>query len=186
MAYYCSATYTKTFFDKMLETVADKGKVKRWLNIPFLVDLDDRFRKMDEFGDYRQILSLSAPPIEAMAGPEASPDLARLGNDGMAEYCRLYKDRFPGFIASLPLNTPEASLIELHRCMKDLKAVGVQLFSTVNGTPINGTTPIPALASSIGSLSSATRLDNTQSVLDEAALRKALALPQLESKGESK
>jgi predicted TIM-barrel fold metal-dependent hydrolase len=130
--------FPKAFFDKMLETVADKGKVKRWLNIPFLVDLDDRFRKMDEFGDYRQILSLSAPPIEAMAGPEASPDLARLGNDGMAEYCQRYKDRFPGFIASLPLNNPEASLEELHRCMKDLKAVGVQLFSNVNGKPIDG------------------------------------------------
>jgi predicted TIM-barrel fold metal-dependent hydrolase len=130
--------FPKTFFDKMLETVTDKGKVKRWLNIPFLVDLDVRFRKMDEFGDYRQILSLSAPPIEAMAGPDQSPDLARLGNDGMAEYCRLYNDRFPGFIASLPLNNPEASLAELHRCMKDLKAVGVQLFSNVNGKAIDG------------------------------------------------
>ncbi|HTI85779.1 MAG TPA: amidohydrolase family protein [Alphaproteobacteria bacterium] len=129
--------FPKAFFDRMLETVSDKGKVKRWLNIPFLVDLDDRFRKMDEFGDYRQILSLSAPPIEALAGPKDAPALARLGNDGMAEYCRKYPDRFPGFMASLPLNDPEASLEELHRCMRDLGAIGIQIFSNVNGKPID-------------------------------------------------
>lgn len=130
--------FPQTFFERMLEAVTDKGKVKRWLNIPFLVDLDDRFRKMDEFGDYRQILSLSAPPIEAMAGPNQSPDLARVGNDGMADYCDRYPDRFPGFIASLPMNNPDAALAELHRCMRDLHAVGVQLFSNVNGMPIDG------------------------------------------------
>lgn len=131
------------FFEKMLEMVSDKGKVKRWLNIPFLVDLDIRFRKMDEFGDYRQILSLSAPPIEAMAGPNQSPELARIGNDGMAEYVSKYRDRFPGFIASLPLNNPEASLEETHRCMRDLGAVGVQVFSNVNGKAIDGAEYFP-------------------------------------------
>ncbi len=125
------------FFEKMLDIVPDKKKVKRWLNIPFLVDLDVRFEKMDEFGDYRQILSLSAPPIEALAGPNHSPELARIGNDGMADYVQRYRDRFPGFIASLPLNNIDASVEELHRAMRDLNAVGVQLFSNVNGKSID-------------------------------------------------
>ena len=129
--------FPTTFVDRMLATVTDPGKVKRWLNIPFLVDLDERFRKMDEFGNYAQILSLSAPPIEALCGPKEAPEMARLGNDGMAEYVERYRDRFPGFIASLPLNDPDESLKELHRSMKDLKAVGVQLFSNVNGASID-------------------------------------------------
>lgn len=125
------------FFEKMLDITPDKKKVKRWLNIPFLVDLDVRFEKMDEFGDYRQILSLSAPPIEALAGPNHSPELARIGNDGMADYVQRYRERFPGFIASLPLNNIDASVEELHRAMRDLNAVGVQLFSNVNGKSID-------------------------------------------------
>ncbi len=129
--------FPKAFFDRMLAILSDPSKVKRWVNIPFLVDLDVRFQKMDEFGNYAQIFSLSAPPIEALAGPKDAPELARLGNDGMAEYVDRYRDRFPGFIASLPLNDPDESMKELHRAMKDLKAVGVQVFSNVNGKGID-------------------------------------------------
>ncbi|MDX1485583.1 MAG: amidohydrolase family protein [Alphaproteobacteria bacterium] len=130
--------FPTAFFDRMVEIAPDKGRIKRWLDIPFLVDLDVRFAKMDEFGDYRQILSLSAPAIEALAPPDKSPALARLANDGMAEYVEKYRDRFPGFIASLPLNNIDATMEELHRAMGELGAVGVQVFSNINGAPIDG------------------------------------------------
>src|SRR6266511_4054639 len=59
--------FPKPFFDRLQDVVVNKGAVKRWLNIPFLYDLDVRFRKLEEFGpEYRQILSLSAPPIESI------------------------------------------------------------------------------------------------------------------------
>ena len=35
-----------------------------------------------------------------------------MANDGMAEIVARHADRFPGFIASLPMNNPEASLLE--------------------------------------------------------------------------
>ncbi len=130
--------FPTAFFDRMLEILDDPSKVKRWVNIPFLVDLEVRFDKMDEFGNYCQILSLSAPPIEALADPVQAPELARLGNDGMADYVARYPDRFPGFIASLPLNNMDATMVELRRCMEDLNAVGVQIFSNMNGKGIDG------------------------------------------------
>jgi predicted TIM-barrel fold metal-dependent hydrolase len=83
---------------------------KRVRAIPVILDLDERFRVMDQFGDYRQVLSLAAPPIEALGGPVATPELARMANDGLAEIVASHPDRFPGFIASLPMNNPEASL----------------------------------------------------------------------------
>jgi len=50
----------KPFFERLKEVVVNRGAIKRWLNIPFLYDLDVRFRVLEEFGpDYRQILSLS-------------------------------------------------------------------------------------------------------------------------------
>ena len=56
------------FFERMQEVIPNKGPIKRWLNIPVLFDLDARLRMMDEFGEYQQILSLSAPPIEYIGG----------------------------------------------------------------------------------------------------------------------
>jgi len=47
-----------------------------------LFDLDERFREMDQFGDYRQIISLPNPPIEDFApGAVGLFELARIGND---------------------------------------------------------------------------------------------------------
>ena len=42
---------------------------KRVRGVPMLVDLDIRFRVMDAFEDYQQILSIATPPIEAYASP---------------------------------------------------------------------------------------------------------------------
>src|SRR5262245_18065380 len=92
--------FPQRFFAKMLEVApshADMGK--RIRAVPLLTDLGARFRLMDEFGDYRQVLSLASPPIEAYAPPEVSPLLARLANDGMAELVERHPDRFPGFVA---------------------------------------------------------------------------------------
>ena len=131
--------FPKPFFDRLQQVIVNRGAIKRWLNIPFLHDIDVRFRMLDEFGgDYRQVLSLSAPPIESVnPDRQITLDLARLANDSMADLVRTHSSRFPGFIASLPLNHPEESVAELERSVNDLGAVGVQIFSNVNGLPLD-------------------------------------------------
>lgn len=127
------------FFTRLQEVIVNRGAIKRWLHIPFLHDLDVRFRMLEEFGpDYRQVLSLSAPPIESInPDPDITRDLARLANDTMAELVRQHPHRFPGFIASLPLNLPDESVRELERSVRDLGAIGAQIFSNVNGLPLD-------------------------------------------------
>src|SRR5256885_15986137 len=66
---------------------------KRVANIPTIVDLDQRFRAMDEFGDFRQVLTLPSPPLEALAGPDRSPVMARAANDQLAELVAKHPDR---------------------------------------------------------------------------------------------
>jgi uncharacterized protein len=131
--------FPKPFFERLLDVVVNRGATKRWLNIPFLHDLDVRFRMLEEFGpDYRQILSLSAPPIESINPDRGiTLDLATLANDSMADLVRVHPARFPGFIASLPLNYPDQSVAELERAVTALGALGVQLFSNVNGVPLD-------------------------------------------------
>jgi aminocarboxymuconate-semialdehyde decarboxylase len=130
--------FPQIYFDAMMKVApAHTDMGKRVRNIPILTDLDIRFRCMDLFGEYQQILSLASPPIEVLADAETSPELARLANDGMAELCRKYPDRFPGFVASLPLNNPEASLAEAERALSELGARGTQIFSNAAGRPMD-------------------------------------------------
>lgn len=107
---------------------------------PELYDIDARLRLLDQVDDYAQILCLANPPLEAIAGPDDSPQLARLGNDTLAATCRAWPDRFPGFIAGLPMNNPVASVAEARRAIRELGACGVQIFTNVNGVPISDPT----------------------------------------------
>jgi predicted TIM-barrel fold metal-dependent hydrolase len=130
--------FPKPFYELMLKVAPHhKDMGKRVRNVPMLVDLDERFRVMDQFEDYHQILSLSSPPIEVMGGPEAAKDLARAGNDGMAELVARYPDRFLGFAASLPMNDAEAAVAEAHRAVEDLGARGLQIYSNAAGHPLD-------------------------------------------------
>lgn len=111
--------------------------LKRWLDIPVLWDLDARLRMMRRFRGYKQVLTLSLPAIEFLAGPEDSPALARLANDGMAEIVAAYPEQFPAFVASLPMNNVPAALEEMDRAIGTLGAKGVQVFTHVNGRPLD-------------------------------------------------
>ena len=56
--------FPKRFYDGMMKVMANpKDMLKRVTSVPMLVDLDERFRVMDRFDDYSQVLSLASPPI---------------------------------------------------------------------------------------------------------------------------
>lgn len=130
--------FPKSFFDKMIEVAPNQKDIgKRVRSVPVIVDLEKRFRVMDQFEGYVQVICLPNPPLEVLGSPDVTSKLAQIANDGMAEYVAKYPDRFPGFIASLSLSNPDAALIELDRAIKDLKAVGVQFFSNANGAPLD-------------------------------------------------
>jgi predicted TIM-barrel fold metal-dependent hydrolase len=130
--------YPTGYFDGMMRVAPDYKDIgKRMRNIPMLVNLDERFRVMDRFDNYQQVLSIATPPIEAYASPAEAVDLARAANDGMAELVVKYPDRFPAFVASLPLNNPDASTSELNRAIRELGARGIQIFSNMNGRPLD-------------------------------------------------
>jgi aminocarboxymuconate-semialdehyde decarboxylase len=129
--------FPQAYFDRYIARgLPDIGK--RVKAMPTIVNLEARFRVMDEFGDYCQVISLPAPPIEALGSPAETPEIARLANDGMAELCSKYPARFPTFIASLPMNNPGAVTQEALRAVDELGAGGVQIYTNVNGAPLDG------------------------------------------------
>lgn len=109
----------------------------RAAEMPGMCNLEERLRIMDEFPGYRQVLSLGSPAIEAIASPDRSPELARIGNDAQAAWVADYPGRFPAFVASLPMNSPGAALEEARRAVEELGAAGVQVYTHVNGQPLD-------------------------------------------------
>jgi predicted TIM-barrel fold metal-dependent hydrolase len=102
-----------------------------------LTDLDARWREVEPFGDYAQVLVLAVPPIEELGPPSIAAEFARFANDEMAEMVQRYPDRFVGFVCALPLNDTEASLLEIERGIKDLGALGAQVFTNMQGVPLD-------------------------------------------------
>jgi uncharacterized protein len=103
---------------------------------PVLTDLDARWRLLDQFPGYRQVLVPAVPPLEHLGPNGTSVELARELNDELAELVRTH-DRFLGFAAALPLNDVDASLEELDRATTQLGAVGAQIFTNVDGLPLD-------------------------------------------------
>src|SRR5438034_1066559 len=133
--------FPPAFFERV-KAIAEQSpslaaQIKRWLHIPVLWDLEARLRMMERFPGYKQILTLSLPAIEFLAPHDQSPELARLANDGMAEIVAKHPDYFPAFVASLPMNNVPEALREMDRAIEKLGAKGIQIFTNVNGRPLD-------------------------------------------------
>ena len=127
----------KAYLDRLAEIIPSHVAVTAFPRIKTLWDVDARLALLDEFDGLQQVLSLANPPLELIAAPDQTPQLARLANDALAELCRRHPDRFPAFIAALPMNNVEASLAEIDRAVKSLGARGIQVFSNVAGKPLS-------------------------------------------------
>ena len=100
-------------------------------------DLEYREQVLEQHGIDKQILTLTTPGTHVETSQRAVA-LARLVNDAFAAITEKRPRRFAA-LATLPLNEPEASVIELERAYRQLGLKGAMLFSNVNGTPLSDT-----------------------------------------------
>jgi predicted TIM-barrel fold metal-dependent hydrolase len=129
--------FPKRYYDALLETPAgSKDLGKRVRGIPALSNLDERLRVVDQFENYAQVLSLGLPPVERLWGQEKSPEMARIGNDGLAEIVAKHPDRFVGYSALLPMNAPGAAVKEAERVLSN-GANAIQIASNANGAALD-------------------------------------------------
>ncbi|MHB8092053.1 MAG: amidohydrolase family protein [Syntrophales bacterium] len=129
--------YQKTV-DKKVTGRNSKLPSANWAKtVPTLVDLEARFRIMDAFEGYIQVLSIASPPTYNLAPSPLSVELAKIANDELAELVHRYPDRFAAGIATMPMNDPDAAVAEAERAIKDLRLRGVEIGSDVNGKPLD-------------------------------------------------
>jgi predicted TIM-barrel fold metal-dependent hydrolase len=152
----------RPYYDRFFtldETIHAANLRQRVANIPCLVDMDVRFAQMDEFGDYRQLINICAPPVEDLGSPEISRRMARIGNEALAELVRSHPDRFAGFCACVPMDDPDAAVAELEYATRELGAVGAQIYTHVHGEAMDAARfdPFYSAAAASGSLCRSTR-----------------------------
>jgi aminocarboxymuconate-semialdehyde decarboxylase len=115
----------------------DPGIVKRMTSIRMLWDIEARVEMLKQWPEVQQVLTLSLPAPEAVGNPDLSPMLARIANDDMAAMVAKWPQRFPAFVASLPMNNVPAALEEMDRAITGLGARGIQLTTNINGRPLD-------------------------------------------------
>ena len=96
---------------------------------PRLIDIHDmRLKEMDRHGIEMMILSLNAPAVQAI--PDVKPAIAVAGKRMTCSpiTCGKRPGRFAAF-AALPMQDPDAAILELNRCVKEFGFVG----ALVNG-----------------------------------------------------
>lgn len=130
--------FPRAYFDALTTRSHGLGALAARLHgVPQVLDLDARFAEMDRHGDYAQVISLPAPTLEEVAPPPLATELARVGNDGMAELIARHPDRFPAFVAAVALSDVEGAIAELRRAVCELGARGVQIHTNMCGRPLD-------------------------------------------------
>ncbi len=138
--------YTHILTKKFVEGL--KGKLKYDVDITkssggpakrgaILTEIEVRLRYLDRHPDVLQVLTMATPPLERLVSPKDAVGLAKIANDEMAELVTKYPDKFIAAVACLPLSDIDAALEEATRAIKELGLRGVQIFSNIDGEPLN-------------------------------------------------
>jgi aminocarboxymuconate-semialdehyde decarboxylase len=97
-------------------------------------DIDFRQRVLEKEGIETQVLTFTTPGTH-VEDPATAVGFAQLVNDAFAQIVRERSPRFAA-LATLPLNDPAASVVELDRAMTRHGFPGAMLFSNVNGVAL--------------------------------------------------
>ena len=97
-------------------------------------DIDFRQKVLEKEGVDTQVITFTTPGTH-VEEPATAVAFARMVNDAFGQIVRERAPRFTS-LATLPLNDPVASVVELERVMTTLGFPGAMLFSNVNGVAL--------------------------------------------------
>lgn len=120
---------------RYLKELDDRGIVHH-PNKPasILSDFAIRTSVMDEFapGD-TSVLTMMGPDLESLAEPSLARELARVGNDELAQICADDPQHFIAAAAILPMADMDTAVLEGRRAIEELGLKGIQLSSNIQG-----------------------------------------------------
>src|SRR3954464_16103769 len=74
----------KPYLDRLGAVIPGHVALTAFPRLKTLWDVDARLALLDQFDGLQQVLSLANPPLELIAPPDQTPELARLAHDSLA------------------------------------------------------------------------------------------------------
>ena len=125
------------FYDRIISLGGNAHMLNRARKMPAMSDLNYRLRLMDTFEGYQQVPCVVSPNVEQLVPPEHTAQLARSANEIFYDLCQKYPDKFPTFVAVLPLDDMDKAAREAEYAVTQLGAAGAQVFTNQSGSPID-------------------------------------------------
>ena len=125
------------FYDKVISLGGSAHMLTRARKMPAMSDLSYRLRLMDTFEGYQQIPCIVSPNVEQLVAPEHTAQLARSANEAFYDLCQKYPDKFPSFVAVLPLDDLDKASREAEYAITQLGAAGAQIFTNQDGRAVD-------------------------------------------------
>lgn len=125
------------FYDRIISLGGNAHMMNRARKMPAMSDLDYRLRLMDMFEGYQQVPCIVSPNVEQLVAPEHTAALARFANETFYNLCQKYPDKFPSFVAVLPLDDMDKACAEAEYAVRQLGAAGAQVFTNQGGHAID-------------------------------------------------
>lgn len=125
------------FYDRITALGGSAHMLTRARNMRAMSDIEYRLKKMEEFEGYQQVPCIVSPNVEQVVGPEHTAELARFANECFYELTQKYPDKFPTFVATLPLDDMDKAAREAEYAITQLGAAGAQIFTNRNGKPVD-------------------------------------------------
>lgn len=102
---------------------------------PRLFAVDERVDYLDRHGIDRQVINLARPTVWRGLDPNDALDVTRLANEEIRRIADEHPDRFVP-MGTIPFLRGEY-VEEARRCVEELDFPGLQIFSNVDGTPLD-------------------------------------------------
>lgn len=125
------------FYDEITKLGGSAHMLTRARNMRAMSDLAYRLEMMEQFEGYQQIPCIVSPNVEQVVAPEYTARLARFANECFYDLTQKYPDKFPSFVATLPLDDMDKAAAEAEYAITQLGAVGAQIFTNRAGKPVD-------------------------------------------------
>jgi aminocarboxymuconate-semialdehyde decarboxylase len=123
---------TEHFFEELTDRFGFQGLSGR---PEFLWDVESRKEDMADYGVDKQVITLALPTLFQGMDHDLALEITKLANDEVRRLADEHPDDFIP-VATLP-KVSDAFLAEFDRCVNDLDMKGVQIFSNVDGKPLD-------------------------------------------------